>query len=161
MSSKSAQARHDAAVLPRIRDLEAAGQSLREIADQLQADGFPPPRKGSRWSHIAVKRILERAGKAHPQTAPTTLSVSGPVHMTGQVTITTAGPVNARGPVNIHTADPQAVASAPSKESAIILMPASSPHALSSPPRGMAYELPSSLAAALIHRDPFFLRRRA
>lgn len=160
MSSKSAQARHDAAVLPRIRDLEAAGLSLREIADQLQADGFPPPRKGARWSHIAVKRILERAGKALRQAAPTTLSVSGPVNMTGQVTIATAGPVNARGPVTIHTADPQAATSAPSKESAIILTPASLPLAFPSSPRGAAYELPSSPAIALPFPSSLFLRSR-
>ena len=59
--SKPAQARHDAATLPRIRDLEADGLSLRQIADQLQQDGIPSPGGVGKWSHIAVKRILERA----------------------------------------------------------------------------------------------------
>ena len=75
MGHTTTQARHDAAVLPGIRDLEAAGLSLREIADQLQADGFPSPRRGSQWSHIAVIRILERADKTPKQSAATTLLV--------------------------------------------------------------------------------------
>ena len=51
------------------------GLSLREIADQLQADGFPSPRRGSQWSHTAVIRILARADKAPNQSAATTLLV--------------------------------------------------------------------------------------
>ena len=102
MSNKIDQARHDAAVLPRIRDLEAAGLSLRQIAEQLQEDGFPTPGRRGRWSYMAVQRILDRAGKppgggeaASKIPAPVTITVNGPVNTNvpvahqagGQVTI--------------------------------------------------------------------------
>ena len=61
------QARHDAAVLPRIQALKAEGWSLREIAEQLQQDGVPPPRRGGQWNHSAVGRILDRAERARPE----------------------------------------------------------------------------------------------
>ena len=61
------QARHDAAVLPRIHALKAEGRSLREIADLLQQDGVPPPRRGGQWNHSAVGRILDRAERARPE----------------------------------------------------------------------------------------------
>ncbi len=107
MSKKMDQARHDAAVLPRIRDLEAGGLSLRQIAEQLQADGFPTPGGRGQWSYMAVQRILERAakpppggGQAAPKTQPpVTITVNGPVHTNvpvahqagGQVTIQVSG----------------------------------------------------------------------
>ena len=63
------QAQHDAAVLPRIQELKAQGRSLREIADRLQQEGVPPPRRGGRWSHPAVGRILGRAERPRPEEA--------------------------------------------------------------------------------------------
>ena len=108
MSNKIDQARHDAAVLPRIRDLEAAGLSLRQIAEQLQTDGFPTPGRRGRWSYMAVQRILDRAGNPAPGGAaaapktqpPVTITVNGPVQTNvpvahqagGQVTIQVSGP---------------------------------------------------------------------
>lgn len=107
MSKKMDQTRHDAAVLPRIRDLEAGGLSLRQIAEQLQADGFPTPGRRGQWSYMAVQRILERAAEPPPgedQTAPkiqppVIITVNGPVHTNvpvahqagGQVTIQVSG----------------------------------------------------------------------
>ena len=61
------QARHDAAVLPRIHALKAEGRSLREIAEQLQQDGVPTARRGGQWNHSAVGRILDRAERTRPQ----------------------------------------------------------------------------------------------
>ena len=93
------QARHDEAVLPRIRDLEAGGLSLRQIAEQLQADGFPTPGRRGQWSYMAVQRILERAAKPPPgggQAAskippPVTITVNGPVHTNVPVAHQTGG----------------------------------------------------------------------
>lgn len=155
MGRKTTQARHDAAVLPRIRDLEAAGLSLREMADQLQADGFPSPRRGSQWSHVAVIRILERADKAPNQSAATTLNVTGPVHVTGPLTIFTSGPVT------ITTGEASATAEEQPKDSTIILAGPGNPFALSHPPtREMAYEMNLSPDGVLVLPNPFFLRRR-
>lgn len=67
MNSK--QAEHDRAVLPRIRELKAEGRSLREIADHLQDEGVPPPRRGGQWNHKAVDRILARADQTQPEEA--------------------------------------------------------------------------------------------
>ena len=154
MGRKTTQARHDAAVLPRIRALEAADLSLREVADQLQADGFPFPRRGARWSHVAVMRILERADKTPSQAAATTLNVTGPVHVTGQVTIITDAPVN------IKTADAPALTFS-SKDSTILLPGPDTLSLLSrATGRGMVYELALPLAGTLVFPDPLFLRRR-
>lgn len=108
MRKKMTQARHDAAVLPRIRDLEARGLSLRQIADQLQEDSFPTPGGRGQWSYMAVQRILARAAKPLPpggqpvpeSPPPMTITVNGPVHTNvpvthqagGQVTIQVSGP---------------------------------------------------------------------
>ena len=106
--SKPAQARHDAATLPRIRDLEADGLSLRQIADQLQQDGIPSPGGVGKWSHIAVKRILERAEQDPPATPGPIVNVKGGGNMTGTVTITVSGVKTVSvAPVNITTADSQ------------------------------------------------------
>jgi hypothetical protein len=49
-------------VLPVIREAKAGGaRSLREIAAALNARGLETPR-GARWSPMAIKRVLERAG---------------------------------------------------------------------------------------------------
>lgn len=63
------QAEHDRTVLPRIHALLAQGRSRREIAEQLQQDGVPTARRGGKWTHIAVGRILGRADRTQPQEA--------------------------------------------------------------------------------------------
>lgn len=63
------QAAHDRTVLPRIQELKAAGRSRREIAAQLQQDGVPTARRGGKWTHIAVGRILDRAARTPPEEA--------------------------------------------------------------------------------------------
>ena len=106
--SKPAQARHDAASLPRIRDLKADGLSLRQIATHLQQDGIPSPGGGRKWSHIAVKRILERAEQDPPTPAAPIVHINGAGNMTGTVTITVSGVKTVSvAPVNICTADSQ------------------------------------------------------
>ena len=161
MSSKPARARHDAAALPRIRDLAATGLSLREIADQLDADGLPPPRRGSRWSPTAVKRILDRATQAPPNSPQATVRVDGPVNMTGPLTIFASGPVNTAGPVNITTREAAATDEEQPKDSSIILARPALPFPLSRPPvRGVVYELTLPPADPLFLPNPLFLRRR-
>ena len=61
------QAEHDRTVLPRIHALLAQGRSRREIAEQLQHDGVPTARRGGKWTHIAVGRILARADRTQPE----------------------------------------------------------------------------------------------
>ena len=68
MNSK--QAHHDRAALPRIWELKAEGRSLREIADQLQQEGVPPPPRGRHWHHKAVDRILARADTRPEEATP-------------------------------------------------------------------------------------------
>ena len=63
------QAEHDRTVLPRIQALMAQGRSRREIAELLQHDGVPTARRGGKWTHIAVGRILARADRPQPQEA--------------------------------------------------------------------------------------------
>lgn len=121
MSNKMDQTRHDEAVLPRIRDLEARGLSLRQIAEQLHADGFPTPSGRGQWSYMAVQRILDRATKPSPRgaaagaksPAPVTITVNGEVHTNvpvahqagGQVTIQVSPPTLAPQPAESPTRD--------------------------------------------------------
>ena len=83
------QAQHDAAVLPRIQELQAEGRSLREIADRLQQEGVPPPRRGGRWTHTAVTRILNRTDHPRPEELDHPASpqdrVSGPALLLGSL----------------------------------------------------------------------------
>ena len=51
---KSKHVPHASAPLDRIRALKAEGLSLRQIAEQLQQDGVPPPGADSRWHHNTV-----------------------------------------------------------------------------------------------------------
>jgi DNA invertase Pin-like site-specific DNA recombinase len=54
--------RHAQNVLPLIREAQAAGaRSLAQIAAALDARGLETP-SGARWSPMAVKRVLDRAG---------------------------------------------------------------------------------------------------
>ena len=47
-------------VVERIRDARAAGMSLRQIADGLNADGTPTARGGVRWWPSTVRSVLLR-----------------------------------------------------------------------------------------------------
>ena len=105
MSSKTIQTAHDAAVLPRIRELEAEGLGLRQIAEQLQAEGFTTPRPGKQWNHIAVKRILERAAARAP-TPEDTVTLSGPVTVTANG-VTLSGPVTIHGTTHVNGTAPE------------------------------------------------------
>ena len=129
MSSNPAQARHDAAALPRIRDLEQQGLSLRDIAIQLDLDGLPSPRRGKQWNATAVKRILDRSEDipAPALRAPATgrpdesVHIGGAVNMTGPLTIFSTDPVNITGPVNINPAAPAETIHPPHPAPPIIL----------------------------------------
>jgi hypothetical protein len=57
-SEKSAQRAQDLG--PTIRDLQASGASLREIAAALNARKIPTAR-GGEWSAVQLKRVLDRA----------------------------------------------------------------------------------------------------
>lgn len=57
-SEKSAQRAQDLG--PTIRELQASGASLREIAAALNARKIPTAR-GGEWSAVQVKRVLDRA----------------------------------------------------------------------------------------------------
>jgi len=48
-------------VAKRIRDERSAGKSLRQIADQLNADSVPTAHGGERWWPSTVRAILQRA----------------------------------------------------------------------------------------------------
>jgi DNA invertase Pin-like site-specific DNA recombinase len=48
---------------PTIRQLRAEGKTLREIADCLNAQGHKT-RRGYRWNHNQVKRVLDRYGQS-------------------------------------------------------------------------------------------------
>jgi DNA invertase Pin-like site-specific DNA recombinase len=52
--------RRAADVAPAIRELKAAGTSLRGIAADLTARGIPTPQGGT-WSAVQVSRVLARA----------------------------------------------------------------------------------------------------
>jgi Recombinase len=52
--------RRAADVAPVVRELQAAGLSLRGIAADLTARGIPTPQGGA-WSAVQVSRVLARA----------------------------------------------------------------------------------------------------
>lgn len=182
MSSKQAQALHDAAVLPTVQELWSAGWSLRRIAEHLQTEGVPAPRRGSRWSHKAVKRILDRAGpsteaaatapRSGPESPATPAGVLGPVSVTtsGAVMITATGPVSTSGPVTVTTGTSQA---AETTEPAPVIerLRSATPLALSLWPYPYQFR-PAQFAQEIVNEigpppggardilDPLFLRRR-
>lgn len=60
-AARTAKADERAAdVSPIIRELQAGGASLRQIAADLTARGIPTPR-ASEWTAMAVKRVVERS----------------------------------------------------------------------------------------------------
>ena len=52
---------HEQAVLARMRALQKSGRSIRQIAEELNADAVPAKREGSRWHPTTVSRALVRA----------------------------------------------------------------------------------------------------
>lgn len=52
----------DAATIARAIALKAQGLTLRQVAEQLTAEGFQTL-KGGRWEAMTVKRLLDRAGR--------------------------------------------------------------------------------------------------
>ena len=163
MSSNPAQARHDASALPRIRDLNEQGLSLREIAEQLDLDGLPSPRRGKKWNAVAVKRILDRAEDNPASPKRETVHIGGAVNMTGPLTIFATEPVSISGSVNInpppaaekiampHSATPLILA-APSRLSALCSLsslPITYTHPLAS-----LDSLPLSPSEAALISDP-------
>lgn len=52
----------DAPTIARAVELKAQGQTLRQVADQLTAEGFQTL-KGGRWEAMTVKRLLDRAAR--------------------------------------------------------------------------------------------------
>jgi len=55
-------ARHAADLVPTIRELQAGGASLRQVAAELTRRHIPAPRPGGAWSATQVTRVLECAG---------------------------------------------------------------------------------------------------
>ena len=152
MSKKMAQARHDAAVLPRIRDLEAQGLSLRQVAEQLQEDGFPTPAGRGQWSYMAVQRILTRAAKPPPggghfraeRPAPVTITVNGPVHANVPVAH------QAGGQVTIQVSPPETKPTeSPTRDSLVQVVDPATLSTLPPPPGETVYEL---LQSSLLRR---------
>ena len=161
MSSKAAQSRHDAAVLPRIRDLVVDGLSLREIAEQLEMDRFPPPRRGGSWNATAVKRILDRAGKAASSAPTPTVHVEGELNMSGPMTILAAGKVTAADTVIIATPETATPSEQQSRNSPLLLATPTTPYALTlGPAQALSYGIGISSIPALVLPNPLFLRRR-
>ena len=163
----------NASVASTVKELWEMGWSLRRIAAQLQADGIPAPRRGGRWTHTAVKRILDRARETSSTESPSTPapeSPHAPVGVMGSVTITTSGTVTIAATGDVATTGPVTVTPTPAahanpapsaslKGSRIILAGPSTPLPFS-PPRELTYALPLSPDAALMLSDPLFLRRR-
>lgn len=52
----------DAATISRAIELKGQGQTLRQVAEQLTAEGFQTL-KGGRWEAMTVKRLLDRAAR--------------------------------------------------------------------------------------------------
>jgi len=55
-------ARHAADLVSTIRELQAGGASLRQVAAELTRRHIPTPRPGGAWSATQVTRILNRVG---------------------------------------------------------------------------------------------------
>jgi DNA invertase Pin-like site-specific DNA recombinase len=50
------------ALLARVTELAAAGRNNRQIADLLNAEGFRPPKRTSRFTHQQVRTLISRRG---------------------------------------------------------------------------------------------------
>jgi len=55
--------RRAADLVPTIRELQATGASLRQVATELSRRNIPTPRQGGAWSATQVVRIVQRAQK--------------------------------------------------------------------------------------------------
>lgn len=56
----AAAAKRHALVIDIVKELKAAGLSLRGIAERLNTEHVQPPRKGGSWNATSVKRITDR-----------------------------------------------------------------------------------------------------
>jgi DNA invertase Pin-like site-specific DNA recombinase len=52
---------HEQETIALMRDLDASGRTLRQIAAELSARGIRTKEQGAIWTHTAVRRILDRA----------------------------------------------------------------------------------------------------
>ncbi len=75
--------RHDAAVLPLIRELREAGATWTEIADWLDDHAVTPPGGPGSWSAMAAWRIGRRHGLAGRLPAPEPDPDAAPVELVG------------------------------------------------------------------------------
>jgi DNA invertase Pin-like site-specific DNA recombinase len=65
-------------VIQRIRRLRSNGQTLRAIADQLNADRVPTAHGGDRWHSSTIRGVLGRSGgDPNARTRPTTPATLG------------------------------------------------------------------------------------
>src|SRR5262249_5148948 len=53
--------------LSRIDELGAAGQSLTAVAEQLNREGFPPPKRSARFTGGILSRLLAQRGRTGPR----------------------------------------------------------------------------------------------
>jgi DNA invertase Pin-like site-specific DNA recombinase len=56
-----------AGLLQRIDELRAAGQSLTEVAEQLNREGFHPPKRSARFTSGILSRLLAQRGRTGPR----------------------------------------------------------------------------------------------
>ncbi len=54
-----------ARICARVQELTQVGWSLEAIACQLAADGFPPLRRGQRWSRVRVQTLRRQVGRGN------------------------------------------------------------------------------------------------
>jgi DNA invertase Pin-like site-specific DNA recombinase len=67
------------ALLARVTGLAAAGRSNRQIADALNAEGFRPPKRTSRFTHQQVRTLISRRGiRATAKGRPAVLTALAP-----------------------------------------------------------------------------------
>src|SRR6266851_3915369 len=67
------------ALLARVTELAAAGRNNRQIADALNAEGFRPPKRTSRFSEGQVSTMIAQRGiRGRPKGRPAVLTSLGP-----------------------------------------------------------------------------------
>jgi DNA invertase Pin-like site-specific DNA recombinase len=55
-------------LMDRIEELRKAGHTIASICAQLDADGFVPPKRSSRFERVAVAKLMARRGLKHEKT---------------------------------------------------------------------------------------------
>ena len=68
-TNAAAAAENLAATFQRIQALREEGHSLREMADILTAEGYPPLPRSRKWNHMAGRRCLQQLA-LHPPITP-------------------------------------------------------------------------------------------